>query len=622
MKDWQVEEEELIRSSFLGDIRDDIAFMGLKLEDFGWIIGMTLMVGGMPFLFSVIVPISIWFKLLWLVGTFVATSLGRYLQWPYKRRRWFRYIRLPKDNNGGNFMQWLGATEDSWLYRSRNVWQMVIRVQAPPWRTAIVMEKRKRLAGFESFLRTCVMEGFEADFTAEQMPDYRHDVWNIKQQRTVATEGIRKLRDARYNRWLRQARSPLFEEGQTLQAMQARRSEYILRLSIPEYKLTIRQRSGESVDATKEELRRSRLLADLRERKDRVLSVLENSGHSCTLLSGYAVDEITGRWWDRSSWQSWKHANGSWEEEEEEDAPAIPLSKLSEQKADEQEAVTVSKESLFVRWIRGIRASGSAAIRGLQVIVRRARLPRRKVSTHQMEEEISQLLMDTEPSVDAESADAEAPIQPIKICTAGPIVLTSPTSSGKTFLACNIAVASSSPALSVWVIDLTPDKGSLAVMNPLQSHSSGSFEGWTSRNTPFVTVYTIGKQTSSLSLDEVLSLVDDGVKAGHAVFIDMPWSYPDREQIVAQMGAVAVVDTDYHHWMQWEQLQVKGITAVWLNMCDDDVDWSSTIKEYFGLPIERRFPWYAQARKRLYQGRPLALEDEFRSTFLSMGGSK
>lgn len=623
MSDWQREEQELIRASLLGDIRDDIEFMGLRVIDFIWILGMTLAVGSLPFLFSLIFPFPIWAKFVWLFITFGLTAFGRYNKWPFKRRRWLRYLRQ-KEGDKSDIFEFLGVEEDGWLYRSDKTWHIPIRLHAPPWKIAVVQNKRQRLAGFEAFIRTCVIEGFEAEIHAEQVPDYRHDLWDAKMKRPVATEGIGKLKQLRQDRWRRQARSALPEESNTLQGMQALNSEYILHLSIPEFKLTIQERGGEDQGGSKEEIRRSRLLADLRERKDRVIGMLEESGHECTLITGYAVAELIGRWSDKVTWQRWKDANGTWESSEEtEMETTVSLDKKGEtavsmvslEKPDGWVKRSVQLLNRFFMSCRGLLGN-------LLTWLKQLRFRKRNLDPIEMPipDPAVQFIQVDESLVEKEIADLQSESSFIPVPRPKhPIILTSPTSSGKTFLACNVAVACNSTELPVHLIDLTPDKGTLSVINPIMSSQNGGFQVWSSRTAPNLTLWTKADNYSGLPVEDVLKVIQDGLDKGCLVLIDMPWNYPDRTKLMASSYSIAVVDTDYHHWTQWELVKTEGIADVWLNMAEDSLDWSDSIHEKFGKGVSRRFAWYAIARKRLYQGRPLALEDDLRSVFQVFG---
>lgn len=48
-----------------------------------------------------------------------------------------------------------------------------------------LFSKKQRIGGFETFLRSLVREGFECDITEEQIPDFRHEIWNVKKEKEV-----------------------------------------------------------------------------------------------------------------------------------------------------------------------------------------------------------------------------------------------------------------------------------------------------------------------------------------------------------------------------------------------------------------------------------------------------
>ncbi|WP_164815290.1 hypothetical protein, partial [Paenibacillus macerans] len=61
--------EQVLQASMMGDIREDIQFLGLTIKDIGWIIGLTLIIGGFPFT----LPAPFWLKLFWMIVVFIVS---------------------------------------------------------------------------------------------------------------------------------------------------------------------------------------------------------------------------------------------------------------------------------------------------------------------------------------------------------------------------------------------------------------------------------------------------------------------------------------------------------------------------------------------------------------------
>lgn len=641
-------EADLLQASFMGDIREDIAFLGLSLKDFIWILGTAIVVGGLPFL----LPIAIWFKIIWFVTVTLVSFLGRLAKWPYWRKRMIRYGKSKKEGDAASFVELLGSQEDGWLYKGGNTWQIVYRVKAPPWQTATYGKKRLRLAGFESFLRTTISEGFTADLHAEQIPDYRYDIWDAKANRPAPSEGIARIRENRMAQW-----------QQLVKQDRAMRSEYLLRLTIDEYKLTIRQRDDEPPELSKEEIRRFRILADIRERRDRIIGHLEQSGHQFTLLSGYELTEIIARYLDARTWRSWMEQRGDWSEEEELShlPDEIPADQAEQ---DEQEEVRAKKKPLqrLLKWLKGlfVRKKKKAVIPEEAIPVQQpvAELlleNPEKQHTEYAADEPSELLPAPAITIPAElirskkrpglgmlnrfkaswksrkhskqvdaASDQEKPAEIVQEVAAAaelneelplpPVVfLTSPAASGQTFLAANVSVAYASEASPVYLVDLSPDRGVLTVINPLPAEGCYGGSLWHSRNVPGLSVWTMD-QNRPPEETEIMTAIEAFKKKG-TVIVDLPWRYPNRKQLLKQGVAVAVVDSDYHHWLQWEPHAKDWPGEVWLNQEDPKLSLAKLIQEHMKAPITRAFPVFPEARQRLYQGRPLALEDDVRTIF-------
>ncbi|MEI7024712.1 hypothetical protein [Paenibacillus sp. y28] len=602
--------KELLRASLMGDIREDVEYAGLTLADILWITVVTLGIGGLPVMLSALLPEGVLYKVGWFLLVFVVYTGMRYLKVPYRLRRWIRYIRTPKS---GEDLGLLGVQEDSWLYRSPFVWQAVHRLTAPPWNTAVYDEREKRLGGFELFLRTAAQEQTDVSIHAEQVPDFRWELWEEKLAQNPDKPGIAAMTARRI------ARMKALAQGGA-----AMRSEYILRLAFREKALNKLQREDEPEGLTKEQLLRQRLIADIQDRHQRLLPYLHDAGHTTTPLSGYAVAEVLARHWDPLSWRAWKGQNGSWEEGKEE-TEELQNQWLTVQ--EEQAEQIPSGEEAKTGW-KGWSACLDAFRKALgwckQMIIslvqrlRRHRpgKPTKDIAlSERMEIEKQEEFLLLEAHGGLQSAEEEHPSgqSPAEEGEPSPLlIITSPAPTGKTFVATGLAAANSTAAQPVTLLDLSPDQGAVSWLNPLLQ---GEQEGWkmyTSRNVPGLTLYTV--QDPAVLMPERLGpFIAGQLQEKRRVIVDMPWSYPWRDTLLQLGQGVALVDTDYHHWMCWEQAAPAWQGQVWQNQ--SEVDMECLTQEHWQLPVSRRFETYPAVRQHLYQGRMMALEPDVRAAF-------
>lgn len=591
----QNEERELLQASLLGDVREDIQFLGLTLADIGWIVAVTLVVGGIPFF----LPLFFLVKMGWIIGVFLLYTGARYLDVPYRIRRLWRYWTSASKGSGEQLQELLGAQEESWLFKSGSVWQMVLYVQPPPWHTAELAKKRNRIGAMEAFIRTAVREHFAVDIDTHLVPDYQWELWNAKRNKSKATEGIERLSQRR----LRLYESSANLQKDTPERPQAKRTLYVLRLSIEEYRLSAQERDDEPEGATKEDLRRYRLLADLRERKNRVLPILEQSGLKCQMLSGYAAAQVLGRQWDAISWRNWQACQGQWTDEETENPQraeeAVPIS--LEPVHQEQ------KVPFWRRFVAFIRREGHALWTKVQSAAssRKAR-SRNKKAPRDAEEAESASEEKVEPALALPSAREETGSEMPQV-----LMLTSPVPSGKTFLAANWAVAQSTADHPVALVDLAPDQGTITVLNPLQGPTEDGWTLYTSRWVPGLSIWVPTQE--ACGIQSVQDKLRDLIQSHTHLVIDLPWLYPWREELKAFGQMVAVLDADYHHWMQWERAAAAWSDPVWLNKAE--VDMNVLVRDHWDAAISKRFPVFPEAAQRLFQGKPIALEPNVRQHF-------
>lgn len=631
-KSLQQKEDELLSASMMGDIREDVEFLGLSFMDVVWIILSTLLIGSLAYGF----PFPFWFKIGWLISVFIVSCISRIGKWPYKLYRFYLYQQQKKLGNGEKIGKVLGISEDGWLYRSGNQMHVITSVIVPPWSTAVYSEKRSRIGTFETFLRNLVQEGFEATISSEQVPDFRHQLWTAKKEKMALTEGIQRMKLRRIAMWEKLAMNG-----------EAKRSEYTLTLSTTENRVEIREREDEPEEVTKEELRRFRLMTEMREKKNRVLNALEGSGHTPTLLSGFSTLELIGRWWDRTTWHNWKAVEGTWEEENvlvleakvedqevfEEMEPKVDLIPADDHWSDEEELINLEGDPVTEALSVISKDTTTSGKKGrlkwnfipqvYQVI--KANIQGKRSSNRAKEGRLFWGLhrMYQRRRVEVKAVDKpDPPIQEeakeIEFLPNGLYILTSPAPSGKTFMTANLAAAIGVKQ-GCSLIDLSPDLGTITILNPTeQPGPKNHFVTWTSRLVPYLSVFT---PSGYPELSELFKLIREKLADG-PVFIDLPWNYPERKKLLEQEEisalAIAVMDCDYHHWLRWEKEIEEWNGEVWLNQSDSGMSkrMRTLIREHLGDQKIREFPYFEYANTSKYLGRPIAIEPEARSFFM------
>ncbi|MGG3278946.1 hypothetical protein [Paenibacillus solani] len=658
LDDIHEKEERLLKATMMGDIREDVEFIGLNLRDIIWIIGNTLMIGA---LFSYILPFAVWGKIVWILIVFLFNVISRFRKWPYRRKRYIRDFRTKREGSGEDFKQLLNIEEDSWLYRSGKVVHIVSEISSPPWQTAIYGQKKRRISAFENFLRGIVREGFTASITSEKIPDFRLDYWKRKRQEPAASKGIHKLRLDRIALW-----EHLAENGEAL------KSEYHLTLSIDEHRVNLREQEQETEDMKPADIKKLRFMAGIREKYERVIGNFHASGNDTTLMSGYSVPELMARWWDRRSWEDWKMNDGKWDDpdiveneitskDETDEEVSTPDKKLvlfaedSDSESVEEnsteddaiqtalQAVTTEKTSkqstkqkrakkgkilalmakLIERckavgpWIMKVVKKASDVLPGklssLYEKIKIRRKPQSKAkdvseNDSKIEEigglEVSETVLELDVPPNAKTVELHDKV----------LIITAPAATGKTFLSANVATIAGESGVQVTLIDLAKDRGTLTVLNPvLQSYDMAGWEKWESRHVSNLQIICPEQYPS---IQEVKQIIErhrtDGV-----VLVDLPWNYPSRDELIFDYEAIGVVDCDYHHWLQWENFVDDWHGKLWLNKCDTEMKkrMSQLIKDKYSLTFEHEFPHFNAANKYLFQGRPIALDAHARSSF-------
>lgn len=707
----QRKENELLRTTFMGDIKEDVEFLGLTLTDIIWIMVNTVACG---FLVAYMMPFSIWIKGIWIISVFIFNLVGRINKWPYRIRRFYRYMKLKKVGDGSMLSDFLGVDQDSWTYRNQKNKQIhiVSSLTAQPWNTALYNQKNNRIQGYEMFLRSLVLEGFTASISAEIVPDYRHEYWERKRQEPAVSEGVEKLRTDRLDLW-----------EDLVNSEQAMRSEYTLTLSVDEKDISSIQLDEEE-DMTNDERKRYRMMSELREKKDRVMGSLEGSGHTVTLLSGFSLPEIASRWMDKRAWEEWKVSGEGWMEEEQVTSESNDESTQKDDKAvsalrvlhkrfakNLQNEVASAKEEegqkgpseiggnlasigLFAEKSSEelpiveaqpdmeLKQADDAVLAALEAIpnngghvpknplkqilgrlklinweeLKSILLPKKSSVAKEPMEVLEDTQIDATVVADEVSkgvtwkhlwnkiqstklllkpkvkAAPELPVEENHILDNVVTVrsepeismvemnnrayaLTSVASTGKTFVGSNLSVSLSLSGKYCTLIDLSPDRGSLTVLNPKLSATSEGWEIWKTRHAPDLNILIPKHYPLE---DEVIRCVEESLQKG-IVMLDVPWNYPGRNRLEKEYGLIAVLDCDYHHWTQFERTNDNWNGELWLNQNNNLMtkSMSQLVKDRYSKSFTSIFPYYEQANKYLYQGRPMASDAEFRSIFCS-----
>jgi len=572
------QEHDFLRASLLGDIREDIQFAGFTMIDLLWIILGTILLNVISFFSS----INVILKLLLLIFSFAGMVMFRFYRIPYRFKRWTRYKKEVKHGTGEVIADVLGVEADGPFFRSGKEWQMVFRLSVPPWETAVLSTKRKRILSFEQFIRTGILYKVNIAISWDEVPDYQWDIWNAKRERVSASPGIERMK---------QNRLAYFQK--LADQKHAMRTQYYMRLSVNETDLTLQENDDDLTGLTKDQIKRKRIIQTLSELMSTMTSILEGSGHRCTLISGYAVAESLAWQWDPIAWHKWKGSQGKWDDDSEEEIPRL----LEETDVEPSKAVdNARKKGSLILLVK------QKFIKLFQLIHKRIqhwryRKNNRDLKNKKKLEEVVESAQNVV-SIPALILEPEADLLNERV-----IILTSPDGCGKTFLACNLAVANASVDSPVTLIDLSVNRGLVTYLNPILLESGGMWDSYKSRLVPGLTLLCLSHQGKrKLILDELQSLIN---QINERIIIDLPWQYPWWNEINQFGRSIAVVDSDYHHWLQWEAVD-EWHEDIWLNQ--SEIDMSTVINERWNKPITRRFPSYKEARMSLYRGRPLALD--------------
>jgi hypothetical protein len=610
------EETQFLRTTLMGDIREDIQFVGLTIWDLCWIVVGNLLFG-LTFSF---LPINFILKVILIILTFVGMFLFRFLKIPYRWKRLRRYHKEPKAGDGSQLGETLGVEPDGPFYRSGKQWFMVFQVDAPPWNAAVYSQKRNRVLSFGEFLRACMLSHVDVLISWDQSPDYQWGIWESKKKNVSAHAGIEKIKQRRL----------AYFEGKAAQG-EALRTNYYLRLSVNETQLPLQEREGEA-GLTKEQIHRKRILGDLKELKNKLQAILLRGEHRTTPLSGFAVTEALATQWDPISWQAWKATQGTWDLEPE-SLPAEPA-----QKKKEKQSEGPIQERFYLAALRNIATKlKKNPLKALWLFIRKRKGAIRKRIKGKEENPSSPIHFQiTQPTSSDEvkfqiSTPVEEPItfqlnkpaedparktesdqtKPQESWEGEIYFLTSPAPTGKSFLTGNIAVAHAKQGKTVTVLDLSADAGVLTYLNLAFRSKDDHWEKYGSRFLPGLALYRL-IYDHTLTAHTVASELKQWQQNSDLVLVDLPWNHPWRTELSPCGKTAAVIDSDYHHWLQWEKAIESGEWEgeIWLNQDEKEVNVRNLIRDRWNrMEPDQCFPHFSGARRSLYQGRPLAMDE-------------
>lgn len=646
------ERKELNTVHFLGDIREDISFLGLKMHQM-LIMALTILFSSL-FLFYARLPMPVTLiALLGIVGTLAACF---YLRWVYRTKRFYTELYSQESGDGEDIDEYLDVLDEGWLYRNGKLWTVLMKVSPPQtmaWNDSLLRSQMQRLSSFEHFLRMAIGEKVKVDIDREQVPDFQFEAWDQMREREAPSEGVRELRHARLD---------LFE--QAVEENYATTYEYTIALTFSEIDLNAMKRDDEPAGMTKEQAKRYRTIMAIREKMKLLMDCLESSGHTYTTLAGYHMAERIGRFLDYYGWREWKMTGGLWEEqaaealqleedvnemEEEEDmsdnkradeeidrnfaspeAFGAVLSSIEEASERPEDALVessgvggaedekpVQKRSWGVtgafKWLFSLRllpgVLWSEAKRLVQLLMQ-LRLKRR------LQQQAKAIAAAGVPQESHQEALDLPQSQPLHLPRA--LIVTSSVPSGKSLLTANIALASALNGQPCQIVDLSLHQGTVTVLNTLRHEErTTGWKVWELSRVDGLKIWTpTWNKAHYPSLEQVIKVIDQQMKLGH-VLIDMPWNYPDRDALLARYTSVAVVDSDYHHWLQMSK-EMKSFTGdIWMNQVPKHLlrPLTQMIRETWKAPITAVFPFFSDASECLLQGTPLAMNEHHQPHF-------
>lgn len=651
MKESSIEEQrkELLTAYFMGDVGEDTEFLGLRMHHI--LILTFVIIFSVMFVMWAQLPGAL--SLLIVIGINLFAAASFWLKWWYRIRRFYMEIYSSDEGEAEDIGEYLDVVEEGWLQRSDSTWHVVMKVEPPQslgWDHAILSTQRKRLGSFENFLRIALEENMEVSIDAEQVPDYQFERWKHMREKDSPSEGLRRLREERIEMMESEVNKDYSLSG-----------EYTVCLSIHDFQLTLMERDDEPPNASKEQIKRYRTIMAIREKVDRVMKTLEQSDHRYSTIAGYNMAEWVGRFWNYYHWKEWKLKGSPWQDADTQTEQAAWLTEIEseddtmvvnqdqpeehEDQEDKYEHMInqmVSNEDELLEQLEDQPREKSNRLRSWLAHVSRLKkivgsivtlpaliLPELKQLTRLGKNAIEQYRTKKAlKKVVAVPVDEEIQDDPVttpiayfteSVLTLKPTtLLTSSVPSGVSFLAVNIAVAGALEGQTYTVIDLSPDQGSVTVLNSLmQENPFKGWKVWSTSRVPNLKIWVpTWTETSYPSIASILDIIEHHQAKG-PVIVDMPWSYPDRKELMDRYHAITVVDSDYHHWLQMK-IDMNDFTGeIWMNQAPKHLmkPLTQMIREKWDYPITAMFPFFAQANECLFQGTPLAIDQQQRVHF-------
>ena len=540
-----------------GDIKEDVQYLGLTIKDLVvTVIGSLLMMS-----LTLLLPMSGLIRLFTVLTAFFAMLFYCYAKVAYRIKRRKHFISERKEGTGVEIGSLLGVEADGAFYRSGNRWHITFAVTPPPWSLAVAQQKKSRVHSFGEVLRYCAEKKIAVAVFEERVPDFQHDMWEKKQKKTSQNEKVEKMKHRRIAHFQRRIDSGV-----------ATKKEFHLTLEIdetelPNYKVTNRNRD--------------KIIENIREIITTVESILQRSAHNPVIISGYTIPEIVGRQWAPFTWERWKQAGGKWDSDEPDVLVSVQQKPITDQRK-------------FHKSISKIR---------FKDIVEKLRFPVKTSGKHKQTGETSKV-----PKEEKKNKKTAAPqdthVRTGDILKEIALAFTSPAPTGKSFIANNVAAAYSTISNAVYVIDLSPDRAALTYLNPIFQMNREGWGFYACRNMPAITVMVPETEEAALDI-----LIDHLKEPGVVKVLDLPWDHPWKEDIQQYTQTVIIFDSDYHHFLSFQENPEHKNSVIWWNKQDEHYRMNGLLKE-LGLSAAKQFPVYHGIAKNLWYGKPFVLDDE------------
>jgi len=546
--------QSFLRSVMPGDMKEDVQYLGLTIKD----IVITIIVTLLVLTLTLVLPVSAIIRLFIALSAFFLMLIFCYAKVSFRIKRRKLYIADKKEGTGNSVGDLLGVEEDGPFYRSGSRWHITYSILPPPWSLAVEQQIKLRVNSFGELLRYSTQKKITVTVFEERVPDYRHDYWQQKLEKTSPNEKVDKLKRQRLAHFQRRVESGI-----------ATKKEYYIALEIDETQLPNFKVNNRNRDS---------IIRDIREILTDIEQILQRSSHNPVLISGYTIPEIVGRHFAPYAWDKWKQDGGVWD-----DFNMYKIAYPSENRKELLKEARLQREGVIFKIIKVIKYKTNLFF-----------------------------------SKNTQSQEAREHNNP-DVVSADPILkdialaFTSPAATGKSFIANHVAAAYSTAVDAVYVIDLSPDQASLTYLNPVFQTTREGWVFYMCRNMPAITVMVPEKEASFATLLAYLQ-ERDVVK-----IIDISWEHKWRKGIEDYVKTVVIFDSDYHHFLQIQKHSEYKNYIAWWNKKDTDFRLEDLLKE-FGLHARKSFPVYSNVAKNIWYGNPFILNDPSINHFIVKEG--